>query len=166
MPGIETPRLRLRPLEEADFDALWRVFGDASALPHFPRAFTAGEVRALLARHRALHAERGLGLRAVVLKETGEVVGDCGASPVLLDGAEEVEVGYHLAREHRGRGYATEAARAVAEDALARGVPRLVALVRPENLPSRRVAERAGFRVERETTWAGLRHLVYVRSHP
>ena len=161
---LETPRLRLRPLEEPDLDALLRIFADPSGVPHFPRALSPDEVRPLLARHRALHAERGLGLRAVVLRETGETIGDCGVSPLMVDGFETLELGYHLVRAQWGRGYATEAARAVLQDARSRGAGRVVSLVLPENAPSRRVAERLGARVEGTTLHAGLPHLVY--AHP
>ena len=63
----------------------------------------------------------------------------------------------------QGRGIATEAARACMNYAFIElGEDRVISLIRPENLPSRRVAERNGMAVEKETDFLGLPHLVYV----
>ena len=79
-----------------------------------------------------------------------------------IDGTKEIEVGYALARYAQGQGIATEAARVCMNYAfttLREG--RIISLIRPENLPSRRVAERNGMAVEKETEFVGLPHLVY-----
>jgi len=69
----------------------------------------------------------------------------------------------HLARRFQGKGFATEAARACMNYGFNRlAKDRIISLIRAENLPSRRVAERNGMAVEKETEFAGLPHLVYV----
>jgi ribosomal-protein-alanine N-acetyltransferase len=79
----------------------------------------------------------------------------------VVHGVTETEVEYHLARRFQGRGIATEVARACVEYAFTElGNERVISLFRPENPPSRRVAERNGMTVEKEIEWAGLPHLV------
>jgi RimJ/RimL family protein N-acetyltransferase len=98
-----------------------------------------------------------------VLKADRKFAGDCGLVHQQVDGATEVEVGYALARNYQGQGLATEAARACLDYAFSDlGLQRVISLIRPENLPSRRVAERNGMSVEKETIFVGLPHLVYV----
>ena len=80
----------------------------------------------------------------------------------MSTGVDEIEIGYHVRRDLWGRGLATEAARACRDYGFARlAVERLISLIRPENEPSRRVAEKNGMRVWKEITWHSLQHLVY-----
>jgi RimJ/RimL family protein N-acetyltransferase len=75
---------------------------------------------------------------------------------------EEVEVGYHINRSFQIQGYATEAAigcMTLAFDLL--GISRLISMIRPENVPSRRVAEKNGMTVEAELFWHEYVHLLY-----
>jgi RimJ/RimL family protein N-acetyltransferase len=97
----------------------------------------------------------------MILKSTGELIGDCGLTVQDVDGAKEVEIGYHVRRDHWGRGLATEAACACRDYGFSRYANRLVSIIRPENLPSRRVAEKIGMNVWKEVLRATLPHLVY-----
>jgi RimJ/RimL family protein N-acetyltransferase len=104
----------------------------------------------------------------MVLKETGDLIGDCGLIRQEIEGEWLVEIGYHVRRDHWKRGFASEAAQACRDYGFSRlNVDRLISLIRPENMPSRRVAEKNGMKVWKEVTWQGLRHLVYAveRSH-
>ena len=75
---------------------------------------------------------------------------------------DEVEIGYHTRSDLWEQGLATEAARACRNYGFARlPVERLISLIRPENLPSQRVAEKNGMTVWKEIQWRGLPHLVY-----
>ena len=159
--SLETPRLRLRILDEGDVDALHAVWGDPGNMRHWPRPYARDEVLARLRQHADLHRERGLGLLAIVHRATGEVIGACGLVPQVFDGRDELEVSYHLARPWQGQGFATEAARAVLAAA---GPRRVVAAVRPVNVPSVRVAERLGMRPEGIFDWKGMPHVLYVRQ--
>jgi len=64
------------------------------------------------------------------------------------------------------RGLATEAAMACRDHCFDLGLDRVISLIRPENLPSRRVAEKIGMIIEREVDWHGYRHLVYAAGRP
>src|SRR6185436_17997483 len=98
-------------------------------------------------------------------RATGEPVGQIGVVRQTVKGADETEVGYLLARAFWGQGLATEAARACRDHALqALGRSRVISLIRPENLPSCRVAERMGMRVADRTPHWGFDHLVYAIS--
>jgi RimJ/RimL family protein N-acetyltransferase len=98
----------------------------------------------------------------MILKSSGELIGDCGLTVQDVDGANEIEIGYHLRRDLWGQGLATEAASACRDFGFARlPVERLISLIRPENLPSRRVAEKNGMTVWKEVMWKDLLHLVY-----
>jgi RimJ/RimL family protein N-acetyltransferase len=79
-----------------------------------------------------------------------------------VDGTNEIEIGYHVRRDLWGQGLATEAARACRDYGFARlPVERLISLIRPENLSSRRVAEKNGMTIWKEVTRQNLQHLVY-----
>lgn len=94
---------------------------------------------------------------AVVLRSTGELVGDCAARP-LADEPRQAEIGFTIAPEHQGHGYATEAARRLLGYLFAaRGKHRVTAGCDARNAASARVLERLGMRREghlRESTWA------------
>lgn len=165
--SLETFRLVLDELRDGDLDAIAEMLLDREHFRYFPHPFTREDAARWIARWQERYRADGLGLWAVRLRETGELVGDAGALRRPLDGVPEVELGWHLLRRHAGRGYATEAAAAVARWAFATlGVPRVIALVRAENAPSRAVAERLGMVAERTTVHADLPHLVYVLERP
>ena len=106
------------------------------------------------------YAEHDFGLW-VVETHAGDFVGDCGLTVQDVEGTPHVEVGYHVMPEQRRRGYATEAARAVRDCAAAVGVEHLVALIRPENLPSQGVARKLGMVLERTAFVHGADALVF-----
>ena len=98
----------------------------------------------------------------MMLKDSGELIGDCGCFIRDLEGNVEFEMGWHVRRDLWGRGYATEAARHCIEYAFSKlGAERIIALVRPENLSSCRVAEKIGMRRERMIFWRGYDHCIY-----
>ena len=120
-----------------------------------------------IARNRRRYAANGHGLWAMILKSTEGLIGDCGVAVQPVDGVDELEVGYHLRRDCWGRGYATEAAQACRDWAFSnRNVDHVISLIRPENIPSRRVAERNGMTLWKEIEWRGLPHCVYRINRP
>ena len=158
---LETTRLVLRELTPGDGPALLAIWGDAETMRHYPRALSASEVEEWLARQIARYPG-GTGLLAMELRETGALVGDCGPVWQEVDGTQELEIGYHVRREFQNRGLATEAALAVRAYAFGvLGCERVISLIRPENGPSRRVAEKNGFRLDRVVFWRGYDHCVY-----
>ena len=110
---IETARLVLRELTEEDFEALYSVLADADIMRHYPYAFDEDRVRNWIARNIERYRVLGFGLWAVCLKETGEMIGDCGLTMQLINGQIRPEIGYHIRRDRQRNGYAGEAAIAV-----------------------------------------------------
>ena len=102
------------------------------------------------------------GTRAGAPAPHDELIGDCGIIRQQVDGEQLYEIGYHLRRDLWGQGLATEAAIACRDWAFAHlKTDRVISLIRPENLPSRRVAERTGMTIWKEREWRGLKHCVY-----
>jgi len=158
---LETARLILRQLTPMDAAALLAIWGDAETMRYYPRPLTAPEVEEWLARQIARYPG-GTGLLAMELRENGALVGDCGPVWQDVDGAQELEIGYHVRRDWQNRGLATEAARAVRAYTFGSlDCDHVISLIRPENGPSRRVAEKNGFRMERVVFWRGYDHCVY-----
>lgn len=109
---LETERLLLRELTDADFEALYEVLADSDIMQHYPYTFDEQRVRNWIVRNKERYEIFGFGLWAVVLKETGEMIGDCGLTLQNINGTIKPEIGYHIARKHQRKGYAKEAARA------------------------------------------------------
>jgi ribosomal-protein-alanine N-acetyltransferase len=138
-----TDRLTLRELTLADVDDLFEILGDPIAMEHYPAPKTRLETEAWIRWARGSYAKNGFGLWAVERTTDGAFIGDCG--PMLQPVESELvpEIGYHVVRRHWGYGYATEAAIACRDIVLAKlGFGRVVSIVSPENLASRRVAEK------------------------
>ncbi|HKR96034.1 MAG TPA: GNAT family N-acetyltransferase [Candidatus Angelobacter sp.] len=162
---LETERLRLREFAESDVDALQAVLGDPVAMQYYPAPFDRQGVEAWITKNRDRYQRDGYGLWAMLLKDTGELIGDCGCTVQEVEGRNEVEVGYHVRRDLWGKGYATEAARACMGYAFAKiGTERVISIIRPENVQSKRVAEKNGLTCEKIVFWHGYDHCIYVRS--
>ncbi|MGB8888922.1 MAG: GNAT family N-acetyltransferase [Candidatus Korobacteraceae bacterium] len=159
---LETERLRLRYLTLDDVDAVFAVIGDPETMKYHPQEFGREDALRWVTKTQERYRTDGFGLFAVVLKATGEVIGNCGLMRQDVEGESLVEVGYHFRRDHWGHGYATEAARACMNYAFERlNVEKIISLILAENLPSRRVAERNGMTVERQVMFQELPHLMY-----
>lgn len=142
---LETQRLILREMTQADLPALRRILQDDETMVAYNGAFDEAETQAWLDRQLARYAQYGFGLWAVVLKQTGEMIGQCGLTIQPWHGDEVLEVGYLFNRAFWHHGYATEAARGCMEYAFDRlGAKKICSIIRETNQPSRRVAERNG----------------------
>jgi ribosomal-protein-alanine N-acetyltransferase len=159
---LESERLLLCLLTPQDLNPLMAVLSDVNTMIHYPRPWDRATVERWINRALRSYEELGYGIYAVVLRETGEVLGDCGFVVQQVDEREETELGWHIGRSNWNRGYATEAARACRDFGFgALGLTRFISLIRPVNLQSRRVAEKIGMTIERETEFRGLLHYVY-----
>lgn len=161
---ITTPRLRLRHLVSGDLDVLAVLLGDPEVMRYYPSVLDRDGAAAWLDRQLQRYGRDGYGLWLVEERASGRAIGQVGLLRQTLEGDAEpsVEVGYLLHRAAWGHGYATEAARASRDWAFTHlGVSRVISLIRPENVPSRRVAERNGFAVVRQVLHAGLLHDVW-----
>ena len=110
---IETERLFLREMKKSDFDALYEVLADSDIMQHYPYTFDESRVRNWIQRNIERYRIFGFGLWAVCLKETGEMIGDCGLTMQLINGKIKPEIGYHIRANKQRNGYAKEAAIAV-----------------------------------------------------
>lgn len=110
---IETERLFLREMNESDFEALFAVLGDPENMQHYPYSFDEERVRAWICRNIERYHIFGFGLWAVCLKDTGEMIGDCGLTMQNIGNTIKPEIGYHIRKDMQRRGYAREAASAV-----------------------------------------------------
>lgn len=159
---LETSRLRLRRFRHDDLEAIFAIIGDDIAMQYYPRTFNRSDAVQWIQRNLRRYHEHGYGLFAVTLRDGAEMIGDCGLIRQDVEGEMQMEVGYHFRRDQWGHGYATEAASACMGLAFrAFGADKVISLIRPENMPSRRVAERNGMKLERQVTHYGLPHLVY-----
>ena len=159
---LETARIVLREFTPDDADALALVLSDPETMRYYPAPYDRAGVEEWIERNRQRYAQDGVGLWAIVLKSLGELIGDCGIIRQVVEGETLYEIGYHLRRDLWGQGLATEAAIACRQWGFEHlRVERLISLIRPENVPSRRVAERNGMTVWKEVDWRGQRHCVY-----
>ena len=110
---IETERLFLREMTEEDFPALYKVLADSDIMKHYPYDFDENRVKNWIERNIERYRVLGFGLWAVCLKETGEVIGDCGLTMQLINGEIKPEIGYHIRADKQRNGFAKEAAIAV-----------------------------------------------------
>jgi len=145
-PPLRTERLELRRFTAADLEPLLDVFGDPEVMRHVGeerRPLRAEGVRALVAASDDHWDEHGFGLLAIVELATGRLVGEAGLQ--FLEAGPDIELGYTLARAAWGRGYATEAARAVLRWGFAGlRLHRVVAVADPANAASLHVLDKLG----------------------
>jgi len=151
-PPIETRRLHLRDLSADDLPAYESMYADPEVTRFLAGAPVDPEgIRDWLEQRLASNADGSSAMRTIFEQATGDFVGRCGLLAWDIDGRREIEIGYALARPHWGKGYATEAATAIRDDALHRlGHWRLISLILVGNERSIRVAERLGMRYERD----------------
>jgi ribosomal-protein-alanine N-acetyltransferase len=152
---LETERLILRPFQFGDEDALFAMNTHPDVIRYAGNTPFASLDQARDILTNVIFKDydvRGYGRFALVLKETGKVIGFSGVK--YIADIEETELGYRLMPEHWGKGLATESAIAsldFARDTL--GLKRLVALVHPDNHGSANVVSKLGFSLERQVSF-------------
>ena len=150
---FETERLFLRELNENDFGALCKIMQDEETMYAYEGAFSDEEVEEWLDRQLSRYREHGFGLWAVVLKETGEVIGQCGLTMQPWKNEKVLEIGYLFQRQFWHNGYASEAAAACKKYAFeVLKADEVCSIIRDTNLPSQKVAERNG--MTKKDEWA------------
>lgn len=155
---IRTERLLLRAMALDDLDAYARLFADPEVVRFIGDGTTAdtADTAGWLSRSLDRNDHEGFDRRSVVLAEDGSLIGWCGIAVWDVEGAIERELGYVLARDQWGRGYATEAGAAMRDHARsAPGVKRLIALIHRDNEASKRVARKLGMAYERDAEFHG-----------
>ena len=148
---LETQRLYLREMTDDDYAALYAVLADSDIMQHYPYSFDEARVRSWISRNRERYGRDGFGLWAVCMKDSGEMIGDCGLTLQVIDGQQLPEIGYHIRRDQQRRGYAREAAAAVRDWAFANtAYPALYSYCKYTNEPSWRTAEAIGMQFLKE----------------
>jgi RimJ/RimL family protein N-acetyltransferase len=161
---LETERLLMRRLVASDLDDLYALYRD----PEIRRYFLEGTLTLEETRDEPAWFQNGhpdhaeLGLWATMYKPTGKFIGRCGLLPWTIDGVDEVEIAYLIAKPWQRQGLGAEAARALVRYGFETlGLKRLIALIDPKHEASIRTALGAGLRYEREAEVERLRSPVY-----
>lgn len=145
---LQTERLYLREINQSDYEALSRILQDEATMYAYNGAFNDVETQEWLDRQIARYQEYGFGLWAVVLKETNEMIGQCGLTMQVWKERQVLEIGYLLQRKYWHKGYASEAARACKEYAFTTmHADEVFSIIRDTNTASQKVALRNGMNV-------------------
>lgn len=154
---LETSRLIMRPFQEEDIGLLAELMANRDFMRFSLGPYTREQTQSVLQKFLSWN-QAGLPSQfAVIFRTNNQLIGYCGFLHWHLDGVDEIEIGYRLHPDYWNRGLATEAARAVREHAFRDlSLSRVISLIHPDNIPSRRVAEKNGMKIERETVFRGF----------
>lgn len=142
---LDTKRLYLREMDQGDFSSLCEILQDEKTMYAYEGAFSDGEVQQWLDRQLSRYQQWGFGLWAVVLKETGKMIGQCGLTMQPWKESEVLEIGYLLNRSYWHKGYAAEAAEACKKYAFDMlKAEEVCSIIRDTNTASQNVAVRNG----------------------
>ena len=162
--SLETERLHLRPFVAEDLERLAVLLGNPgfmrfSGATQYDREKTAAVLEKILGWNKA-----GLPSQfALITRSDNVLFGYCGFFHQEVDDQKEIEIGYRLHPDYWNKGLATEAARAVRDHAFRDlGLARVISLIHVDNKASRRVAEKNGMRLEKETIFRGFPTQVFV----
>jgi RimJ/RimL family protein N-acetyltransferase len=155
---IETSRLLLRPWKNEDLGPYARICADPEVMRYLSGTMTRDQATQQMERWMRHWEERGFGLWAAEEKASGAFIGFIGLlyHEEWPEGEHKTEVGWRLDRSFWGRGLATEGARARLQYGFEElGLERLISIIHPKNVASRRVAEKAGLTLRGETCFKG-----------
>ena len=146
---IETNRLSLREMRQIDYPALCKILQDSDVMYAYEGAFNENEVQEWLDKQINRYKEFGFGLWAVIQRETGEMIGQCGLTMQHYINTQVLEVGYLFQKEFWHYGYATEAAIACRDYAFDKlNVEEVFSIIRDTNIASQNVAKRIGMTIK------------------
>lgn len=145
---LQTNRIYLRKMTKADFDAIALMLKDPEVMYAWEYDFKDCDVEDWILKCEALYAKHGLGYFIVVDKLSNKIVGQAALMPDEIDGQIYYEIGYILKKEYWNKGYATECASALLDYGNI-NFPNYDKIfeIRPQNMRSRKVAERLGAKV-------------------
>ena len=154
---LETPRLILRPFREEDIERFAELMANRDFMRFSLGPYTRDQTQGVLQKFFSW-TQAGLPSQfAVIFRRNDDLIGYCGFLHQEVDGRSEIEIGYRLHPDYWNRGLASEAAQAVRDYAFRDlRLPRVISLIHPDNVPSRRVAEKNGMKIERETVFRGF----------
>ena len=145
---LTTERLYLREMTNADFPLLCRHLQDEEVMYAYEHAYSDAEIWEGIDTQLQRYKEHGFGVWAVILKENGELIGQCGLSMQPCDNREVLEIGYIFQKKYWHKGYATEAAIACREYAFDTiNADEVFSIIRDTNIASQNVARRNGMSI-------------------
>ncbi len=145
---LQTERLYLREITRSDYHSLSRILQDKDVMYAYEGAFSDEETQGWLDRQLQRYKDYGFGLWAVVLKETDEMIGQCGLTMQSFNDKEVLEIGYLFQKDFWHKGYAAEAAIGCREYAFnVLGVDEVFSIIRDTNIASQNVARRNGMEI-------------------
>lgn len=149
---LETERLYLREIKQSDLNSSCKILQDEETMYAYNDAFSDDETQQCLDKQIARYKKYGFGLWAVILKETDEMIGQCGLSMQLWNGEEVLKIGYLFQKNYWHKGYAIEAAKACKDYAFQKlKANEVCSIIRDTNKPSQNVALRNGMTIK--DTW-------------
>jgi [ribosomal protein S5]-alanine N-acetyltransferase len=156
---LETSRLILRPFAADDLDRIAELMANKDFMRFSMGPMTHEQTQRFVDKVIAWDRDGLPSQFAMIVRSSGALAGYCGFFHQEVDGVNEIEIGYRLQRDFWNRGLTTEAARAVRNHGFRDlKLERVISLIHPDNLASRRVAEKNGMALERETTFKVFRH--------
>jgi len=163
--GIETARLQIRKLEMSDLE-IWKTFFDNNdSLNYLGLDLSVGHetiAKEWIERQQDRYENHGLGLMALIDKESDNFIGQCGLIPQEVDGEKCIEVGYHVLPKYWGNGYAPEAAIKLRDFAFENNIAdHLISIIDINNVNSQKVAVKNGMSVSKRTQFKGMTVDIY-----
>lgn len=162
---LQTERLTTRFLTPEDAVIWSQFFADPQAVELFPPQWLGDPISAArnwVERQLGRYADQRYGMQALIHRQTGEFIGQCGLLAQEVDGVQELEVGYHVLHRYWGQGFAPEAARRFIkygfDNKLADSI---ISIIDVRNHRSQRVAEKNRLFREKQTRWNDLDVFVY-----
>lgn len=163
---IETERLYLRELQINDKKELMKVLSDPISMQFYPHPFSEEEVEKWIQWNIDNYKKYKHGLWAVILKEGGVFIGDCGITMQNIDDEVVPEIGYHIIKKYCNRGFASEAALACKEYVFkVLQYPKVISYTTIRNVPSQKVAENIGMQFYKYFEKNGEKQIVQVVSN-
>jgi len=149
---IETDRLIIKSNQEVDLEPLAALWADPEVTYYMGGPRNYEEILKELREDAQLNPQPAFDLWPVIEKETGQIIGHCGILEKDIDGRNQYEIVYVLAKSAWGKGFATEAASSLKDYALNQlGLKRITALIDTDNQKSEIVATKIGLKYEKDT---------------
>lgn len=163
---ITTERLAIRPFRPGDLEGLHAMYGDSTVMAYIGngRSVSREETARTLLEMIEDHDDARPGLLACEERATGRLVGRGGFKRWTVDGIDEMEIGWMVARDDQGRGIATEMGLALRDYAFrALALEHVISVIQPGNTASIRVAEKVGERYWRDWVTPGGQDVLLYR---
>ena len=159
---LKTERLNLEIIDKSHIGDLYNLLSNKKVQKYFPKTLDKIESEQFYEKIQNRYKSDGYCYWAIIRKNDKKFIGICGILNQTIDEQTEAEIGYRLLDSFWGRGYGTEAAKGCVEYAKEKlKKESVISLIRSKNLASIRVAEKNGFKFEKESLFQELPHQVY-----